>query len=170
MKSSVDRARGRTASFAGIGTMQRMTAPRCLLSASLLLAFASSHAAPPDASLAGCWRAARITQHFASGAKAEDASGRCTLQFGEREYQSRCTTSSGIAATTYEYHLVRPGAYAASMTGSTFRTDLIGKTREYQYRVEGDRLVVSTRFKPEIPAAATTVTRVETEATRVPCP
>jgi hypothetical protein len=137
----------------------------------LALACAGSHAAAPDPALVGCWRAARITSTFATGAKAEDASGRCMLQFDEREVQSRCSTASGkTAGTTYDYRIVRPNFYAATMTASTFRTDLIGATREYEYHVQGESLQLTTRLKPAIPATATTVTRVETQATRVPCP
>ena len=57
------------------------------------------------------------------------------------------------------------------MASSTFKTDMIGSTREYAYRIEGDQLrtvSVLPAKAPEPPAVA--APRVETEAARTPCP
>ena len=147
--------------------------PSPLRFALLALAAATSltHAAAPDPALLGCWRAAKIVLTTPDGEKAEDTSGRCTLQFKDDELESTCKTSSnGVATTTYRYRVVRPQVYAATMAGSTFKTEMVGTTREYEYRVEGDRLRTVTVPPPKVSVAATTASRVETEANRAPCP
>ncbi len=97
------------------------------------------HAAS-DPALLGCWRAAKIVLTTPDGEKAEDTSGRCTLQFKEDQFESTCKTASGTATTTYRYQVVRPQVYAATMASSSFRTEMVGSTREYEYRLDGDRL------------------------------
>ena len=138
----------------------------------LPLAFATfnSHAAAPDPALLGCWRAAKIVLHTQDGAQAEDTSGRCTLRFTEDRLESTCKTARDTATTTYRYEIVRPQVYAATMTGSSFRTEMVSSTREYQYHVEGDRLRTVTVPPAMAFAAAAAAQRVETEAHRTPCP
>lgn len=154
----------------------------CLLT--LTVATTSLQAAP-DPSLIGCWRAAKIVLVGPDGSKAEDTSGRCILQFKADQFESICRTQSGGKATTgYRYEIVRPHFYAATMTGSTFRTDMIGSKREYEYHVDGDRLITKTAppSAPAVPptlsalsashtapAAPTASPRVETESTKTPC-
>lgn len=156
------------------------TARFCLIA--LTAATTSLHAAAPDPSLIGCWRAAKIVLHAPDGSKAEDTSGRCVLQFKDDQFESICRTQSGGKATTnYRYEIVRPHFYAATMTGSTFRTDMVGSTREYEYHVDGDRLSTKTAPQPTppvppalsalsaSPSAPTASPRVETESTKTPC-
>lgn len=97
------------------------------------------------------------------------------LQFKEDRLESTCKTTSAPATTTYRYAVVRPQVYAATMTGSSFRTEMVGSTREYQYQVDSAQLrtVSAPAPMPPTSAAATptaTPPRVETEATRMPCP
>ena len=137
----------------------------------LCLAAFGSHAAAPDPELAGCWRATKIVLTTQDGTTAEDSSGRCTMRFGDEQLQSNCMTAQGMTTTTYRYRITRPQVYAATMAGSTFKTDMIGSTREYAYRIEGDQLrtvSVLPAKAPEPPAVA--APRVETEAARTPCP
>ena len=140
----------------------------CILFVSLFAPL--TYAAAPDPALLGCWRAVKIVLYVEDGSKAEDTSGRCVLQFKDDQFDSTCKTSSGTATTSYQYQVVRPNFYAAKMTGSTFRTDLIGSTREYEYRIEGDRLVTSTAPQAKVLVPAAVAPRVETEATKTPCP
>lgn len=129
-----------------------------------------SHAEIPDNSLIGCWRAVKIVQHFKSGSQAEDTSGRCTLQFKDDQLESSCASTIGTVTSTYRYRVSRPNVYLATMTGSTFRTTLIGSTREYEYQVDGNRLKTAINLTPPEPVAPTVAIRVETEATRTACP
>ena len=147
---------------------------KCLARCSILfLACAAplSHADAPDPALLGCWRAARIVLNSPDGSTAEDSSGRCTLQFTQDAFTSTCKTATGAAATTtYRYRVVRPQVYAATMAGSSFKTEMVGATREYEYRVDGDHLRTVTVPPPKVSVAAATASRVETQATRVACP
>ncbi|MBA4113073.1 MAG: hypothetical protein C0492_06900 [Verminephrobacter sp.] len=137
----------------------------------LVLAASSGHAAGPDPSLLGCWRAAKIVLTTQDGSKAEDTTGRCALRFTENQLESSCKTTTGAATTTYRYAVVRPQVYAATMAGSTFRTEMVGSTREYEYQVQGDLLrTVSVPPAKEPVAAPAVAPRVETEAVRMPCP
>lgn len=150
-----------------LACLQRSCALLCL---SGLASFAA--AAAPDPALLGCWRAARIVLHTPDGSRAEDTSGRCSLRFKEESFESTCKTSTGVATTTYRYQVVRPQVYAATMAGSTFKTEMVGSTREYEYRVEGDQLRTVTVPAPLAFAAAATAgaRKVETDSTRIPCP
>jgi hypothetical protein len=139
----------------------------CLLALSLLAGVV--HAAAPDESLIGCWRVVKIVLHAQDGTRTEDTSGRCTLHFEEDGFESACGTSAGTATTTYRYRIERPNAYLATMTGSTFRTSLIGTTREYEYHVDGDRLVTVATSQATSPGSSTMTPRVESEAARAPC-
>lgn len=124
-----------------------------------------------DAALLGCWRATKIVLYTQDGTTAEDTSGRCTLQFKQTLFESTCRTTTGTSTTAYRYQIVRPRVYAATMASSTFKTDMLGSTREYEYRVDGDQLrtvSVPPANPPAPPAVA--APRVETEAVRTPCP
>jgi hypothetical protein len=145
---------------------------KCFARSSILcLAFLApvAKAAAPDPALIGCWRAVKIVLHGQDGSKTEDTSGRCTLSFEEDRFESTCGTTAGTATTTYRYRIDRPNVYSATMTGSTFRTSLLGSTREYEYRVDGDRLVTTSAAQAASSAAQGAVPRVESEAARTPC-
>ena len=139
----------------------------CLLC--LALVATGSHAAAPDPSLVGCWRAAKIVQYSKGGSKVEDTSGRCMLRFTEDQLASTCATARGAVTSTYSYRVVRRGFYAATMASSTFQTSLLGSTREYEYHVDGDGLTTATDLHGTGGAAAVGV-RVETQAVRTACP
>ncbi|CAN7627703.1 hypothetical protein LJR129_004810 [Acidovorax sp. LjRoot129] len=144
--------------------------PNAVSAASASSAASSPSAPSADAGLLGCWRAAKIVLYVQDGTQAEDTSGRCTLQFKQTLFESTCKTTTGTSTTVYRYQVVRPRVYAATMATSTFKTDMIGSTREYEYRIDGDRLrtvSVPPAKPPEPPAVA--APRVETEAARTPC-
>ena len=143
--------------------------PRCCFLA-LVVATPIVHATAPDPALLGCWRAAKIVLTSPDGSTAEDQSGRCTLQFSDEQFTSTCQTTNGTATTTYRYRVVRPQVYAATMAGSSFKTEMVGATREYEYRVEADRLHTVTVPPPRVSVAAATASRVETQAIKVACP
>ena len=136
----------------------------------LCLAAFGSHAAAPDPELAGCWRATKIVLTTQDGTTAEDSSGRCTMRFGDEQLQSNCMTAQGMTTTTYRYRITRPQVYAATMAGSSFRTEMLGSTREYSYQVTGDQLRTVSVPPATAPAAPGVTPRVVTEAARMPCP
>ncbi len=138
--------------------------------ASLVAPLAVQAAAAPDPALLGCWRASKIVLHSPDGSTAEDTSGRCSLHFKDATFESTCTTRTGVATTSYRYQVVRPQVYAATMAGSTFRTEMVGSTREYEYRVEGEQLRTVTVPPSLAFAAAAGAQKVETESVRIACP
>lgn len=159
-----------------------------LTTAAAAMAHAAVPDTPTDPALQGCWRAVRIVLYTQDGSRAEDTSGRCSLRFHGDEMASICRTAQGSTTTTYRYRIIRPQVYAATMQGSGLRTDMVGSTREYHYRVDGDALRTTSRAaQAPAPAAAAasaagasgeagagavpaTGPRVETEAVRMACP
>jgi hypothetical protein len=133
------------------------------------LASPQSHAKTADPSLLGCWRAVKIVQYFKDGSKAEDSSGRCSLQYKDDQLVSSCASAAGTVTSTYRLRIERPDFYLATMTGSTFRTSLLGGTREYQYHADGEKLTTAIDLQVAEPAAATAMVRVETTAARMAC-
>jgi hypothetical protein len=128
------------------------------------------HAGTPDPSLIGCWRAAKIVLYAQNGSKIEDTSGRCALQFKEDQLESTCLTASGMARVSYQYRVVRPNFYVTTMTASSFKTDLVGATREYEYHVDGDRLVTVTKPPAAAQGSPAAAVRVTSESARTACP
>ena len=59
---------------------------------------------------------------------------------------------------------------AGGMTGSTFSTQLLGSSREYEYQVDGERLLLVTRPPTATPPPPGATVKVESESARVPCP
>lgn len=146
--------------------MKPLSSPLVL---SLALVSPWSLAAASDPSLDGCWHAVKIVQFFKDGTKAQDVSGRCTLRFKDDQLESTCASTTGPVTSTYRYRIGRPHVYLATMTGSTYKTTLIGSTREYDYQVEGDRLTTSANLKPTEPPTPGMAIRVATEAARTAC-
>ena len=136
----------------------------------LLCTAAWARATAPDPALLGCWRATTIVLHTADGARLEDRSGRCTLRFKEDQLESTCRTTRGLATTTYQYQIVRPQVYATTLAGSTVRTEMARTTREYAYRIEGERLHTASVASATAPDASATGPRTETDAIRIACP
>lgn len=128
------------------------------------------HADTPDPSLIGCWRATKIVLYAQDGSKIEDTSGRCTLRFKEDQLESACLTARGMVRVTYQYRVVRPNFYVTTMSSSTFKTDLIGATREYEYHVDGDRLFTVTKPPAKANASPAAAVRVTSESARTSCP
>lgn len=131
---------------------------------------ASVHADTRDPALLGCWRATKIVLYMQNGSKMEDTSGRCTLRFHEDQLESACLTARGMARVTYGYRIVRPDVYVTTMSASSFKTDLIGSTREYEYHVDGDRLVTVTTPPAKANAGPAAAVRVTSESARTDCP
>jgi hypothetical protein len=142
--------------------------PKAFLLA-MALAAPCTQAASPDPALLGCWRSTSIVLHLQDGSKTEDRSGRCTLRFQDDQLESQCGAARP-AATTYRYEVVRPNVYQTTMTASTFQTGLIGAKREYEYHVDGDRLLLVTHPPAPTPAPPTAAVKVESESTRMACP
>ena len=150
-------------------TLQRVF----VLCAALLVQ--QSHAAWAD-DLTGCWKATRIAQVFADGSRSLSPGGQCTLQFKRDEFLSSCAYSKTPVTSTYRYSVTSAGKFAATMTTSSVSTQLIGTSRDYEYKVDGPTLLLITHPKSPTPvagtaaAAAGTAIRIESESVKAPCP
>ena len=65
---------------------------------------------------------------------------------------------------------MRPQVYATTLAGSTVRTEMARTTREYAYRIEGERLHTASVVSATAPDASATGQRTETDAIRIACP
>lgn len=122
-----------------------------------------------DPNLLGCWRATRIVQYGVAGSSYSDSASGCKESISETTIHSACSSESGKTEYEYEYRLVAPGKYSATIRASANRPDLVGLKRDYFYRVEGDHLYTTTYPQTSTPAPPTAAVRVESEAVRVEC-
>ncbi|MRD49310.1 hypothetical protein GHT07_18705 [Caenimonas koreensis DSM 17982] len=142
---------------------------RVLHVVALLAVLALPAMAEPQDELLGCWRATRITQVFADGSKSVSAGSQCTLQFKRDEFVSTCAFSQRPTVTTYRYNITRDGVYSATMLTSTASTQLIGTTRDYEFKISGDTLAITSRPKVTTPAPANATVHVDSESSKVAC-
>lgn len=119
--------------------------------------------------LLGCWKTGKIVQIFGDGSRASSQPGRCTLQYKRDDFVSTCTYSQTPVTSTYRYNVVRPGVYEATMTSSSLRTELLGTTREYEFKVKGPTLSLTARPKVTGAQVSATIVRVESESEKTLC-
>jgi hypothetical protein len=123
-----------------------------------------------DASdLSGCWKGESVAQFLADGSSKVDQSGHCILEFTPNSIHSRCAGKNGTSEIDYRYRVLRPGVYAATMTSHNFRPDLVGGEREYEYKIEGDQLQITTNPQTTKPSPPTAAVRVVSMSRKVPC-
>lgn len=124
---------------------------------------------PPDPALIGCWRAERVEQTLPDGSLWSDIGG-CTLEFAADRIVSACALREGNRPITYTYKIVEPGKYRARITDHPARRKAEGSERDYEYRVDRDRLFIITYPQTAKPAPATSVVRVLSVSVRVGSP
>lgn len=149
--------------------MNPATKPSAWTCAALLACLAPAGCLAGDDGLVGCWRSISITQHLADGRSKTDASGACTLEVLRERIVSSCLRDGERTGTEYTYRIVRPGTYEATIVANARRPDTVGGTREYDYRIAGDRLFITTYPQTTVPAPASRAVRVESESARVGC-
>ncbi len=121
---------------------------------------------PPDPALLGCWRAERVEQTLPDGSLWSDIGG-CTLEFAADRIVSACVLRQGNRPITYTYKIVEPGKYRARITDHPARREAEGSERDYEYRVELDRLFIITYPQTAKPAPPSSVVRVLSVSVRV---
>ena len=144
----------------------------CRLTLVLLLASPASIRAaeePPDAALVGCWRAERVEQTLPDGSLWTDIGG-CTLEIAADRIVSGCSLRSGNQPITYTYKVVEPGKYNARITAHPARPQAVGTERDYEYRVDGDRLYITSYPQTAKPAPVSPVVKVLSVSVRVGSP
>jgi hypothetical protein len=127
----------------------------------------AAQAADPD--FLGCWRGIRVVQYDVAGPAYTNSISDCTESISARTIHSACSSKGNETTYEYDYRVVAPGKYSATIRASTNRPDLVGSTRDYFYRVEGDRLYTTTYPQTTTPAPPTAAVRVESESVRVEC-
>lgn len=114
--------------------------------------------------LLGCWKGEDVVQFFPDGKSVRSTPKSCLLEFGSERIRSSCGDIG------YTYRVVRAGVYTATMISHGSRPDLIGGTREYEYRIEDGRLFITTYPQTTKPAPLTQAIRVESKSLKVECP
>ena len=136
---------------------------------SLTLAlFASSSVSAAEPDILGCWDGESVVQYLKDGTS-KTQTRNCSFQVVPDRILMRCPTSGRDALVDYSYRITKPGTYVATMVSHSSRPDLVGATREYQYRLEGERLFISTNPQTTIPAPPTAAVKVESVSLRVAC-
>lgn len=116
-----------------------------------------------DAQLHGCWMGEEVIQFFADGRSVKSTPKACVLEFGE----DRIT--SGCGDIVYGYRVIRAGEYTATMVSHSSRPDLVGGAREYEYKIEGDHMFITTYPQKATPTPPTQAVRVESRSRRSSC-
>ena len=127
---------------------------------------ADNEAAPPDPQLLGCWRAERVEQTLADGTKWTDIGG-CTLKFEVDRITSACALRAGNQPIKYSYSVVAPGTYRARITEHPMQPQAQGSERDYNYRIEGDNLYITTFPQAALPAPNSRAVKVESVSVKV---
>jgi len=122
-----------------------------------------------DAELLGCWRAERVEQTYADGRVWADVGG-CTLEFAAARIFSACALRPNNRPVVYDYTLVAPGRYLARIIDHPAQPAAVGSERHYDYRVEGDRLFITTNPQTAFPAPLSAAVRVLSVSVRVGSP
>ncbi len=132
-------------------------------------AISSCSAHENENELIGCWEGISVVQSFPDGSEKRNEGSRCTLEFRESSIVTRCSGVDGDSMTEYAYTLLGNNAYTATITRHSHRHDLVGNTRDYAYRVDTGRLVITTFPQTSVPSPPTRAVRVDSESRRVAC-
>jgi hypothetical protein len=139
-------------------------APCCMALA--LLASPPTFAEGPD--IQGCWQGESVVIHLRDGSSRTQA-GACSFQVVSDRILMRCPVSGREALIDYSYRITKPGTYTATMTSHSSRPDLVGGTRDYQYRLEGERLFITTHPQTTTPLPPAAAVKTESVSVRAAC-
>ena len=131
--------------------------------AALAVLLLSTTAYGSDNELIGCWKGESVVQLFQDGKSVRSTPKACPLEFGTERITSSC------GDTSYTYRVVRPGVYTATMATHSSRPDLVGGTREYEYKIAEGKLFITTYPQTTTPAPPTQAIRVESQSLKVAC-
>ena len=134
-----------------------------------VVAAASAVAAAADATdarLLGCWRAERVEHTLADGSLWTDIGG-CTLRFEAERITSACALRAGNLPIRYTYSITAPGTYRAHIAEHPAQQHAVGSERDYAYRIEGDRLFITTFQQSALPLPTSRAVKVESVSVNV---
>jgi hypothetical protein len=140
-----------------------------LLFALLLVGCASKPTLESSNDLLGCWKAEKIVIFSEDGTpKTQPASTLCTMTVTKDRMSTICTGVQNPAETGYTYRIVRSGIYSATIVSHS-RPYMVGSEREYEYKIQNDRLFITTHPQTTKPAPTSSAVRTESESSRIPC-
>lgn len=131
-----------------------------------LLANPSAFAADPD--IQGCWQGESVVIYLKEGSSRTQA-GNCSFKVVSDRILMRCPVSGSEAQIDYSYRITKPGTYTATMISHSSRPDLVGGSRDYEYRLEGERLLITTYPQTTTPLAPTAAVKAESVSIRAAC-
>jgi hypothetical protein len=138
------------------------------ISSMALALFANSSVSAAGSDLQGCWQGESVVVYLKDG-RGRTQAGDCSFKITSDRIFMRCTVSAGDSLIEYTYRITKPGTYTATMASHNSRPDLVGATRDYEYRLEGDRLLITTYPQTTIPSPPTSAVKVESVSVRAAC-
>ena len=126
-------------------------------------------AASRDPRLAGCWRSVRMALVRIDGRQAAMDDDRCVLRIDDRTIVSTCDWPSVHWVVEYAWQPLAGGRYRATATRYPGNESQVGTSKEYDYRIEGDRLTQVTFPEEAKPKPTGDVRRFESVLQREPC-
>jgi hypothetical protein len=140
-----------------------------LLFAVILVGCASKPTLESSNDLLGCWKAEKIVLFNEDGtSKTQPARALCTMSVTKDRISTICTGVQNPAETGYTYRIVRTGVYSAAIVSHP-RPYMVGSEREYEYKIQNDRLFITTYPQTTKPAPTSPAVRTESENSRIPC-
>jgi len=131
----------------------------------LTMSACASAATPPDRALIGCWRSGTLTSYLSDGTT-RDGKAECILIYSSTEIRSECIGSKGSFNIIYSYDVIAPGKYEAEITAHSALPKAIGSKRQYDYRVEKDKLLITTFPQTTSPMPLNPAIKVVSTSTR----
>lgn len=124
--------------------------------------------------LAGCWKAERTSVLLPDWQEKVNDTGNCVLEFTTDRITSNCRVGSEGVVIEYSYQVIRDGVYNATMLAhSNAQSEKVkaqvGGSREFEFRIEGDRLFLITFPQTTKPKPSSPFVKVQSVLSRVPC-
>ena len=146
------------------GTLKHVAAAIALAASAAATAALAADAT--DSQLLGCWRAERVEHTLADGSLWTDIGG-CTLRFDTERITSACALRAGNLPIRYTYSITAPGTYRARIDEHPAQPQAVGSERDYTYRVEADRLFITTFPQSALPVPTSRTVRVDSVSVKV---
>jgi hypothetical protein len=140
-----------------------------LLFAVLLVGCASKPMLESSNDLLGCWKGEKIVIFNSDGtSRTQPASTLCIISFATEKIITTCTSQQSSNSVGYTYSIARPGVYLAKIVSHIY-PHMIGSEREYEYKIENDRLFIITYPQTTTPTPTSPAIRTESENSKISC-
>jgi len=105
------------------------------------------------------------TSYLADGTAVE-TKAKCTVEFDADKFVSRCVGTDRSWVTVYAYKIVATGVYEAQIVEQNSLPTAVGSRRKYEYRVEDDRLLLTTYPQTTSPVPLTPAVKFVSSSVR----